>query len=212
MKIKFALLFIAIMLTQNIKAQFIKGFEIDFKAGIGYTNTLETTEARVTGDLGTDIGLIFDYDISGGLFYNHFNTTSRVDDYLGEKFLFRSNYTGIYLKKTFFPRSFVHFSIPVRIGIGGANYSNHVVTDYDGYDDDSVFHLHEKEDKCFIYALEPGIQVEFNLADEAVRLGTGVSYRKLGNLHLNYGDGYKIASGCDLDGPVFNVSLIIAIE
>jgi len=196
-----AKLIIAALLLCASNAVFgqIEGVEIGADAGLGY---IDGADKRINGNLGFNFGLTFVQGLSGGLFYTHLNTNSEVDGrfnrYFGDdEFLYRSNYVGLYAKKIFFPNKLLRFSGFVKGGIGGANYSNHVVT-Y-GDDEHYVGTLHQKADKCFVTVVEPGGALELKMRGQGIIFSLGATYRLFGNLKLSC-DGHKIATGNDLDG------------
>lgn len=183
------------------------GADFDVKFGIGYTKN-----ERVSGNIAIDLGVKFNNDVVAGLFYDHFNTTSENDYLLNEKYLFRCNTAGIYLKKVFFKYSPIRFSIPMKVGIGGANYSNHHVTG-EYYDEYYEFCLHEKEDKCFVTMLEPGFNLEIPIMEKMAFISVDASYKMIKKLDLEYYyDNRTIASGNDLDSWYFGVSFGFLID
>ena len=208
MKIKVLLIAALAALSFSAKAQ-IEGIEVGADLGLGY---IDGADKRINGNIGTNFGLTLIQGMSGGLFYTHMNTNSKEDrrfnrHYGDCEFLFRSNYTGLYFKKIFFPTKIFRFSAFAKGGIGGTNYSNHVVTNGDD-DDSGIGTLHQKADKCFVTVVEPGAQLELKMRGQGIIFYLGATYRKYGNLKL-YCDSYKIASGADLDGVtvMFGISL-----
>lgn len=197
MKVIIILIAALTALSFGAKAQ-IEGVEMGAELGLGY---IDGADKRINGNIGCNFGLTMVQGMAGGLFFTHLNTNSKVDHrfngYFGDdEFLFRSNYTGLYFKKTFFPRKLLRFSALVKGGIGGTNYSNHIVTN----DDESgIGTLHQKADKCFVTVVEPGAQLEYKIRGEGIIFSLGATYRKYGNLKL-YCNDKKIASGDDLDG------------
>lgn len=197
MKAKVLLVAALAALSLSANAQ-IEGVEIGAEAGLGY---IDGADKRINGNLGCNFGLTLVQGMAGGIFYTHLNTNSKVDGrfrFDDNEFLFRSNYTGLYFKKTFFPRKLLRFSGFVKGGIGGTNYSNHIVTNGDD-DESGIGTLHQKADKCFVTVVEPGAQLELKVRGEGIIFSLGATYRKYGNLNLKC-DHYKIASGTDLDG------------
>jgi len=199
MKVKIILIAALTALSFGAKAQ-IEGVEMGAELGLGY---IDGADKRINGNIGCNFGLTMVQGMAGGLFFTHLNTNSKVDHrfngYFGDdEFLFRSNYTGLYFKKTFFPRKLLRFSALVKGGIGGTNYSNHIVTNGDD-DESGIGTLHQKADKCFVTVVEPGAQLEYKIRGEGIIFSLGATYRKYGNLKL-YCNDKKIASGDDLDG------------
>jgi len=197
MKAKFILIAALTTLSFGAKAQ-IEGVEMGAELGLGY---IDGADKRINGNIGCNFGLTMVQGMAGGLFFTHLNTNSKVDHrfrFDDNEFLFRSNYTGLYFKKTFFPRKLLRFSALVKGGIGGTNYSNHIVTNGDD-DDSGIGTLHQKADKCFVTVVEPGAQLEYKIRGEGIIFSLGATYRKYGNLNLKC-DRYKIATGTDLDG------------
>ena len=206
MKVKVLLIAALAVLSFSANAQ-IEGIEATAEIGLGY---IDGADKRVNGNIGCNLGLTFIKGMSGGMFYTHLNTNSKVDtrlDFDDNEFLYRSNYTGLYFKKIFFPNKLLRFSAFAKGGIGGTNYSNHVVTNGDD-DDSGIGTLHQKADKCFITVLEPGAQLELKVRGQGIIFSLGATYRKYGNLNL-YCDNYKLASGTDLDGitVMFGITL-----
>ena len=206
MKVKVLLIAALAALSFSANAQ-IEGIEATAEIGLGY---IDGADKRVNGNIGCNLGLTFIKGMSGGMFYTHLNTNSKVDtrlDFDDNEFLYRSNYTGLYFKKIFFPNKLLRFSAFAKGGIGGTNYSNHVVTNGDD-DDSGIGTLHQKADKCFITVLEPGAQLELKMRGQGIIFSLGATYRKYGNLNL-YCDNHKLASGTDLDGitVMFGITL-----
>lgn len=197
MKTKLILIAALTALSFGAKAQ-IEGVEMGTELGLGY---IDGADKRINGNIGCNFGLTMVQGMAGGLFFTHMNTNSEVDGrfrFDDNEFLFRSNYTGLYFKKTFFPRKLLRFSALVKGGIGGTNYSNHIVTNSDD-NESGIGTLHQKADKCFVTVVEPGAQLEYKIRGEGIIFSFGATYRKYGNLNLKC-DHYKIASGTDLDG------------
>lgn len=197
MKAKFLLIAALTIITTAANAQ-IEGVEIGAEVGLGY---IDGADKRINGNLGCNFGLTITNGFAGGLFFTHLNTNCEEDGRLSHlfddcEFLYRSNYTGLYFKKIFLENSSLQFSAFVKGGIGGTNYSNHVAKNFLQNEDDEGI-LHEKADKCFVTVVEPGASIDYDLG--GIVLSLGATYRKYGNLKL-YCDGYKIASGNDLDG------------
>ena len=208
MKVKVLLIAALAALSFSAKAQ-IEGVEVGADLGLGY---IDGADKRINGNIGCNFGLTLIQGMAGGMFFTHLNTNSKVDTrfnrYFGDdEFLYRSNYTGLYFKKTFFPRKLLRFSAFAKGGIGGTNYSNHVVTNGDD-DDSGIGTLHQKADKCFVTVVEPGAQLELKMRGEGIIFYLGATYRKYGNLKL-YCNDKKIASGNDLDGitVMFGITL-----
>ncbi len=198
MKVKILLIAALTALSFSANAQ-IEGVEMGAELGIGY---IYGADKRINGNVGCSFGLTMVQGMSAGWFFTHLNTSSKNDfrfkRYFGDSdFLFRSNYTGPYFKKTFFPRKLLRFSAIIKGGIGGTNYSNHVVTN--GDDDHWIGTLHEKADKCFVTVIEPGANLEYKMRGQGIIFMLGATYRKYGNLNLHC-DNYNIASGTALDG------------
>ncbi|MBO4243512.1 MAG: hypothetical protein J5882_00455 [Bacteroidales bacterium] len=208
MKAKVFLIAALAALSLSANAQ-IEGVEFGADLGLGY---IHGADKRINGNIGCNLGLTMIQGMAAGWFYTHLNTNSKVDHrfnrYFGDdEFLYRSNYTGLYFKKTFFPKKLLRFSALVKGGIGGTNYSNHVVTNGDD-DDNGIGTLHQKADKCFVTVVEPGAQLELKIRGEGIIFSLGATYRKYGNLKL-YCNDKKIASADDLDGVTvyFGVTL-----
>ena len=182
MKVKIILIAALTVLSLSANAQ-IEGIEATAEIGLGY---IDGADQRINGNIGCNLGLTFVQGMSGGMFYTHLNTNSKVDtrlDYDDNEFLFRSNYTGLYFKKIFFPNKLLRFSAFVKGGIGGTNYSNHVVTNGDD-EDSGIGTLHQKADKCFVTVVEPGAQLELKVRGQGIIFHLGATYRKYGNLKL----------------------------
>jgi hypothetical protein len=116
----------------------------------------------------------------GNLYYNDIYNPDSYSATYGANLV--GGYGGALFEYTAFPRSVVHFSIPVMVGGGYFAY----VDDYI-YGNDFTFNGHSMDyhtidyNVCFV--VEPGIKVEFNLI-KMLRLGLGVSYRYSPNFEL----------------------------
>ena len=101
MKVKIILIAALTALSFGAKAQ-IEGVEMGAELGLGY---IDGADKRINGNIGCNFGLTMVQGMAGGLFFTHLNTNSKVDHrfrFDDNEFLFRSNYTGLYFKKTFF--------------------------------------------------------------------------------------------------------------
>jgi len=80
-------------------------------------------------------------------------------------------YGGLFIEPVFFDQKVVHFTIPVLIGGGWSGLSNLSLHDVD-YTGDQIFLF----DETVFFVLEPGLNLEVNLAKN-VKLTAGGSYR-----------------------------------
>jgi len=131
-------------------------------------------------------GMIINHHLSVGLAviglaksdyltYNHFVDSTDVR--------LEGGYGGLLLEYTFFPKSVVHFSIPVLIGGGQFSY---VDKDKTGHWDNEAGEWdsdHRTIDKDAIFVVEPGIRAEVNVL-KFMRFGIGVTYRYTPDLDL----------------------------
>jgi hypothetical protein len=92
-------------------------------------------------------------------------------------------YGGGLLEYTAFPRSVVHFSVPVVIGAGYFAYiDDYYYGNNDFYWSDHNYNYSTIDwNVCFV--VEPGIKVEFNIL-KMLRIGVSATYRYSPNLEL----------------------------
>jgi hypothetical protein len=116
----------------------------------------------------------------GNLYFNDIYHPESVSAMYGANLV--GGYGGGLIEYTAFPRSVVHFSVPVTIGAGYFAF----VDDY-YYGNDFTFNGTSWDystidyNVCFI--IEPGLKLEFNIV-KMLRLGLGVSYRYSPNFDL----------------------------
>lgn len=104
----------------------------------------------------------------------------------------RMGYGGLFVEPTIFPRSVVHFSVPVTVGAGGVAYGYPV-------QDGRYSHTAHTDSQVF-YFVEPAVDAEVNVLRN-VRLCVGASYFYTSNIRLPRTD-----QGA-LRRPMFNVTL-----
>ena len=138
---------------------------------------------------GMNIGLILNHNWSvglsgsfignsGNMYFENIYYSSNIPDLQTGAYLF-GGYGGGLFEYTAFPRSVVHFSIPVMIGGGYFAYFDDIPnahSDYNSWDYSTI-----DWNVCFV--IEPGIKAEFNIL-KMLRLGIGVSYRYSPNFEL----------------------------
>lgn len=108
-----------------------------------------------------------------GMYYS--NVTDTAGAYL------EGGYGGLLLEYTLFPKSVVHVTFPVMIGVGGASYVTS--KEYLEWDEDEWDTHHLTIDSDAFFVIEPGVRAEFNLL-KFMRLNAGISYRYVGDLQL----------------------------
>ena len=107
-------------------------------------------------------------------------------------------YGGLFLEYILFPKSAVHLSIPLIIGAGGTTLNAKK------YQDDSNLNpnewaLYEYVESSGFFLLEPGLNVELNMA-KFFRLSAGANYRYVSGTNL------QRLSDNDLSGVNFNIT------
>ena len=140
---------------------------------------------------GIDLGMIVNHNWSvglagsfvgnpGNLYFNNIYHTETGSAMLGAYLV--GGYGGGLIEYTAFPRSVVHFSIPVMIGGGYFAYLEDYYFNKDYYHNGSSMNYNTIDySVCFV--IEPGIKAEFNIL-KILRLGAGVSYRYSPNFEL----------------------------
>jgi hypothetical protein len=140
---------------------------------------------------GINIGMIVNHNWSvglagslignpGNLFIENIYHTETGSAMLGAYLV--GGYGGGLLEYTAFPRSVVHFSVPVIIGAGYFAYLDDYYFDKDYYHNGSSMNFNTIDyNVCFV--IEPGIKAEFNIIKK-LRFGVGVSYRYSPNFEL----------------------------
>lgn len=121
----------------------------------------------------------FGFGIVGKGFFNDIDKSSsnpKSDYYLA------GGYGGLFFQPIIFPKSPVHVSFPIILGVGGValnpSYQSNYHWDYD-YAYDYAY------DSDIFLVFEPGIDVEFNLL-RYFRMSLGASYRITNNVNLSY--------------------------
>jgi hypothetical protein len=153
-----------------------------FSFDLRYTEVMGTNAVL----MGFGMGIVVNDNLNIGL-AGAFNTSTIKNDRY-ERFLNDSlqvntggglelnyGYGGLLLERVFFPRSPVHFSIPVLIGLGGVNYG------YPLPNSDSE-NRNKVAGQAF-FALEPGLQIEATIIRK-FRIGLGASYLYTSDLDL----------------------------
>jgi len=107
-------------------------------------------------------------------------------------------YGGLLLEYILFPKSAVHLSFPLIIGAGGSTLNAKK------YQDDSNLNpnewaLYDYVESSGFFLLEPGINVELNMA-KFFRLSAGANYRYISGTNL------QRLSDNDLSGVNFNIT------
>lgn len=174
----------------EIKTLFKKGKEPK-KPQIGYHIGPELAYTQFTGKkdvlmLGLNMGLTvnrwFGVGLSGYGIVNSgmLDYDSLVYDNIDKKYkdcnLF-GGYGGINLEFTILPKSPVHVTFPVLIGLGGLTYL--YFPDKDNY----YYDYSETIDWDVFFLVQPGVRVEFNVV-RFFRIGVGASYRYVPDLNL----------------------------
>ena len=116
-----------------------------------------------------------------GLSFHHTYTDSTGQKGKEYKYL-KGGFGGALLEYTLFPRSLVHVSFPLMIGMGYLywDYAKHSNPGTSG----NTFYHHNTYGDCF-FVIEPGVKAEMNLS-KMFRIGLGVSYRWAPDLDLRY--------------------------
>jgi hypothetical protein len=140
---------------------------------------------------GIDFGMILNHNWSVGLsgsfignpknlYYDNIYHTETGSAMLGANLM--GGYGGFLFEYTAFPRSVVHFSIPVMIGGGYFAYIDDFYFSNNDYHNGNMWNYNTIDDNyCFV--IEPGIKAEFNII-KMLKLGLGVSYRYSPNFNL----------------------------
>jgi hypothetical protein len=140
---------------------------------------------------GMNIGVILNHNWSvglagsfianpGNLYYENIYHPDELSAMYGANMV--GGYGGGLFEYTAFPKSVVHFSVPVIIGAGyfayvdDLYYGNNYNYDYHNWDYNTI-----DWNVCFV--VEPGVKLEFNIV-KMLRLGLGVSYRYSPNFEL----------------------------
>ena len=107
--------------------------------------------------------------------YYDFQTQQMAEARLG------GGFGGLLLEYTLLPRSVVHVSFPLMIGVG---YMAYYDKNY-SYSSGQPYYHHNQNtiDEDYFFVVEPGIRAEFNII-KRLRIGLGVSYRYTPDLEL----------------------------
>ncbi len=177
----------------------------------GGAGSVNTTDRRAAGVFGFDLGYENQNGFDFGVYFSGAVTGTKYDSRLEGmfddcEFKYRMFYGGGYFDKVLYRNSVFYASAGVKVGFGGANYSNDTVEkeifDFDDDDEEYVSGVvYEKADKCFVMALEPFVSANFKVNDFLV-LSACAEYRNLLFTNLHYG-GLHIAGGSDLNGVSF---------
>jgi len=176
---------------EEIKTLFKKRDKDAQKPHIGYYIGPEFAYTQFTGNknvfmlglsLGTTINRWFGIGLAGYGIINSGNLVydKLVYDSVNHKYkdcnLF-GGYGGLNLEFTVLPKSPVHVTFPVLIGLGGLTYLYFPEKDWYYYDNN------ENIDWDVFFVVQPGVKVEFNVV-KFFRIGVGASYRYVPDLDL----------------------------
>jgi hypothetical protein len=142
--------------------------------GLGYT-TIDSKPALVFDARG---GVILGHSFCIGVGGAGFINTYEYDPALNKDVSLVGGYGGVFVEPILFPKSRVHLSFPVLVGIGGAAYTSWVQDQNEDYPQDS-----NVEETSVFLVLEPAAELEFNFT-KFFRLAAFLSYRFASDLDL----------------------------
>ena len=149
---------------------------------LGYAQ-IDGRDALVAGARGA---FIFDHSLAIGLggfgFVNNLNYRSYYHHEESKyRFTTTGGYGGILIEPILFGKKPVHLSFPVILGIGGVALVDDHSWDWDwDWEDDHDYYNYDND---VFFVVEPGIELEFNLA-RFFRLAAFASYRFTSELEL----------------------------
>lgn len=142
--------------------------------GLGYS-TIDSKPAVVFDARG---GVILGHSLGLGIGGAGFINTYEYDPTLNKDVSLVGGYGGFFAEPILLPRSRVHISLPVLIGIGGAAYTSWVKDNNDDFTQDS-----NVEESAVFLVVEPAVELEFNFT-KFFRMAAFLSYRYASDLEL----------------------------
>jgi hypothetical protein len=142
--------------------------------GLGYT-TIDSKPALVFDARG---GVILAHSFTIGIGGAGFINTYEYDPALNKDVSLVGGYGGFFVEPILFPKSRVHLSFPVLVGIGGAAYTSWIQDTNQDYPQSS-----NVEETSVFLVLEPAAELEFNFT-RFFRLAAFLSYRYASDLDL----------------------------
>jgi len=142
--------------------------------GIGYSTIDSKPAAVFDARGGVILGHSFGLGIGGAGFINAYE----YDPALNRQVSLVGGYGGFFAEPILFPKSRVHLSFPVLVGIGGAAYTSWVKSDNDDFTQDS-----NVEETAVFLVVEPAAELEFNFT-RFFRMAAFLSYRYASDLDM----------------------------
>lgn len=156
------------------------GFYLGYDLGFSKMKNADLIET------GGRLAWVIDHSMGIGLFGSGFLTANDIEKEINgtkNNVLFAGGYGGIMFEPILFPKSPVHLSFPLMLGVGGAGYSTYSDSyEYDNnyyYDEHTLeYNYEENSDGDAFLVLKPGVELELNVV-KFMRVGLGVHYRYL---------------------------------
>lgn len=145
-----------------------------YLVGYGVINNLD---AFITGGHGS---WVIDHRFAIGFGGYGFNTQNKIDPNLGNlEYSFSGGYGGMILEPIIFAGKPIHISIPVFVGVGGVNYHERLLYNYDYNYEDLLYNTEA------FFVVEPGIDIEINVV-KFFRLALWAKYRFTSDVDMYY--------------------------
>lgn len=147
---------------------------------MGYTTIDNEAALQVGGNLAWVINHQFAIGIAGNGF---FNNLAKDNVYDPNSYYLAGGYGGLFFQPILFPKSPIHVSFPIILGVGGVAVNHKDKWNYhwdNNYDNNSNYY-----DSDVFLVFEPGINVELNML-KFMRMSIGASYRLTNNVNLIY--------------------------
>lgn len=147
----------------------------------GYSEIDSKPALEIGGRVAWLINHQFAMGFVGKGFFNDINKSNinpKSDYYLA------GGYGGLFFQPVIFPKSPVHVSFPIILGVGGVALNPSYQSKYH-WDYDYNYYYDYAYDSDVFLVFEPGIDVEFNLL-RYFRMSLGASYRLTNNVNLVY--------------------------
>lgn len=154
---------------------------------LGLTFAYSNIENRPAILLGGRVAWVINHQFAMGIAGNgFFNNIDKGGAYSSADYNLVGGYGGLFFQPILFPKSSVHVSFPIILGVGGIAVNNYSEWNNHYWDENYTYNYNEYHyDSDVFLVLEPGIDIEFNMLN-FMRMSVGASYRLTNNVNLVY--------------------------
>lgn len=152
---------------------------------LGVTLAYSLIEDKPAIQVGGRIAWVINHSFAMGFAGNgFFNNLDKSGAYGSSDYNLVGGYGGLFFQPIFFPKSPIHVSFPIILGIGGIAVNHYEEFNRYHWDEDYNSYDYYYDSDVFL-VLEPGIDIEFNML-AFMRMSVGASYRFTNNVNLLY--------------------------